>query len=209
MQAVWTVRAGIGQGIPLGGDRWPILYILTPEEQSNSVRRSGLKANSRKFSFVHGLFDLPRGVFAMPVTPNFYVSHQWLRELKRTGQRKIVGVYFRIPDRERVWIGHYNRDLVEVSAAEAVGIVMHHRSPLGYEVYIPRKIRAQEITRVRSLPQVVGWRCYPQAKGRKPCGCPVCLRRGEIKSQHSAGDGKQAHCSRLRQAFAARKWAMT
>jgi hypothetical protein len=40
----------------------------------------------------------PHGIFAMPVTRNSYVSHQWLRVLKRLSGSTIIGVYFRIPD---------------------------------------------------------------------------------------------------------------
>jgi phage-related protein len=48
--------------------------------------------------------DLPRGVFAVPVTRNFYVSHQWLRELKRhNAGRTVAAIYFRVPDDEQVW----------------------------------------------------------------------------------------------------------
>lgn len=34
------------------------------------------------------------GVFALPVTANFLISHQWVREIKRRGFRSAVGVYF-------------------------------------------------------------------------------------------------------------------
>lgn len=149
---------------------------LAPEKSIRSIRRSGIKPR-----LAHP--DLPKGVFAMPVTPNFYVSHQWLRELKRSGQRTLEAVYFKIPDDQTVWVGHYNNESIQVTAAEASGIILGHESAEGYEVFIPRKIAAREIHRTRRLPQVLGWRYSPGAKGRKPCGCPVCQRRGEIKSQ--------------------------
>ena len=38
----------------------------------------------------------------------------------------------------------------------------------GWEVIIPRRIAAKEIQRVRSLPQVIGWRFFPGAKGKRP-----------------------------------------
>lgn len=126
---------------------------------------------------------MPKGVFAMPVVPDFYVSHQWLRELKRSGQRTMEAVYFKIPDDELVWVGHYNSESIQVTAAEAAGIVSKEESPEGYEVFIPRKISAKEIHRTKQLPQVLGWRYYPEAKGTKPCGCPACQPRGEIKSR--------------------------
>ena len=119
----------------------------------------------------------------MPVTPSFYVSHQWLRELMRWGQRTIEAVYFKIPDDEAVWVGHYNNESIRVTAAEASGMILKQDSAEGYEVFIPRKIAAKEIHRTKQLPQVLGWRYYPGAKGTKPCGCPACQPRGEIKSR--------------------------
>lgn len=119
----------------------------------------------------------------MPVTKDFYVSHQWLRELKRSGQRTIFGVYFRIPDEQPVMVGHYNQAHLLLTASEAVGLIFNLPNAEGYEIIIPRRIEADEIHSIKSLPQVLGWRYYPQAKGRKPCGCPVCQPRGEIKSR--------------------------
>jgi hypothetical protein len=49
----------------------------------------------------------PSGVFAMPILQSYFVSHQWLRELKRRGARTLIGVYFRIPDGEPVIVGHF------------------------------------------------------------------------------------------------------
>ena len=47
----------------------------------------------------------------------------------------------------------------------------------GWEVIIPRRVHPKEIHRVRSLPQVVGWRFSPGAKGRPPfCTCKYCTR---------------------------------
>ena len=149
---------------------------LTPEKSVKSILRNGIKAQIANS-------DMPKGVFAMPVTPDFYISHQWLRELKRGGQRTIVAVYFKIPDDESVWVGHYNNKSLHTSAAEASGIITNQESVEGYEIFIPRKIKANEIHRTKVLPQVIGWRYSPVAKGTKPCGCPVCRPRGEIKSR--------------------------
>ena len=62
--------------------------------------------------------DFPGGVFAVPVTRNFFVSHQWLRELRRASSGPIAAVYFRVPDEERVWVGHYRHVHRWTSAAE-------------------------------------------------------------------------------------------
>lgn len=155
----------------------PIFVHLAPEARLAIIRRNGI-GRLRK-----GAGHLPSGIYAMPVTRDFYISHQWLRELKRGGRRTIVGVYFRIPDDEVVWIGHYNQVHRRMTAAEAVAEFMSADSREGWEVIIPRRITAKEIHRARTLPQVLGWRYFPGAKGRRPlCTCKYCTR-GEYGAQ--------------------------
>lgn len=108
--------------------------------------------------------------------PNFYASHQWLRELKRKGARTIAGVYFRIPDEESVWLGHYRHVHERMTASQAGGFLAELSSFEGYEVIVPRKILAREVHRTAELPQVLGWRYSPGSHGRKPCGCDFCQR---------------------------------
>lgn len=135
------------------------------------IRRNGIGRSHR----IRSAF--PRGVFAVPVTRNFYVSHQWLRELKRHGGGTVVGVYFRIPDDELVWVGHYRQAHRQMTAAEAVAVFESAENREGWEVIIPRRIEVKEIHRTRSLPQVLGWRYFPEAKGRPPfCPCKFCTR---------------------------------
>lgn len=144
---------------------------LAPESRVALIRRNGIRRLRRSGG------DFPGGVFAVPVTQNFYVSHQWLRELKRRNQGAIIGVYFRVPDDERVWVGHYNQGHRWMSAAEAVGEFAAAEDAQGWEVVIPRRIEADELHRVRRLPQVVGWRFFPAAKGKPPfCTCKFCIR---------------------------------
>jgi hypothetical protein len=50
---------------------------LTPEAQLDRIRRNGIRRLRKPW----GAF--PGGIFAVPVTPSFYLSHQCLRELKR------------------------------------------------------------------------------------------------------------------------------
>ena len=152
-----------------------LLVHLTSETNSASIKRAGIRMPDRRANL--------RGIFAFPVLPNFVVSHQWLRELKRRGKRTYCGVYFRVPDTERVLFGHYRSPLVELPAARAAGLILKDPNPLGYQVVVPRAIRGAEILRIRRLPQVLGWRYFPGAHGRKPCGCPACIARGEIKSR--------------------------
>ncbi len=112
----------------------------------------------------------------MPVVPNFYASHQWLRELKRSGARTIVGVYFRIPDTDRVWLGHYRQVHEEMTAAQAGGFLRELADFEGYELVVPGKIEPKEIHRIAELPQVIGWRYFPGSRGTRPCGCDFCQR---------------------------------
>jgi hypothetical protein len=141
-----------------------------------SIERSGVIPGGRKSN--------PEwGVFAMPVLPNYFTSHQWLRELKRRGARTLMGVYFRIPDREGVVVGHYNQAHTPMTAARASRVIMEAPDPRGYEVIIPRRIEAKELHGVRPVPQVTGWRYYPGAHGKYLCGCPVCVPKGSIKSR--------------------------
>lgn len=142
---------------------------LTPEKNLKAVLRNGL-SRLRKGA------DIVTGIYAMPVTRNFFVSHQWLRELKRRGEGSIVGIYFRISDDETVLVGHYGQAHQNMTAAEAVALIMNAENKEGFEVIIPRRIEAKEIHRFKSIPQVVGWRYYPGANGKKPCNCPYCQR---------------------------------
>jgi hypothetical protein len=144
---------------------------LAPEKRVPLIKRNGIRRLRRASG------DFPGGVFAVPVTRNFYVSHQWLRELKRQNQAVIIGVYFRIPDDEQVWVGHYGQAHRWMSAAEAVCEFMHAEDAYGWEVIIPRPIEAKELHRTRELKQVIGWRYSPQAKGKPPsCTCRFCIR---------------------------------
>jgi hypothetical protein len=143
---------------------------LALESRVALIRRNGISRLRRAFG------KLPRVIFAVPVTRNFYISHQWLRELKRRNQGPITGVYFRIPDDEIVWVGHYGSNHRSMTAAEAVAEFMKDDNREGWEVIIARRIEAKEIYRVRDLPQVVGWRYMPGSHGKKPCGCPFCQR---------------------------------
>ena len=124
----------------------PLLVHITNEDETESVRRGGIKIG--KFR---------DGVYAMPVLSNFIVSNQWLRELKRrvSGSRTLSAIHFRIPDTETVYMGHYSQEHVE----------------------------AKEIHRIRTVPQVVGWRYHPNARARNMCGCPACLPAGTYKSR--------------------------
>lgn len=142
---------------------------LTAEKNVSRILRNGIAVAKKRG-------NCPRGVFAMPVTRDFYLSHQWLRELRRRGRGPLVAVYFRVPDDTVVWIGHYNRAQQKMSAAEALAFIANQENAEGYQVIVPVRIARAQVHRIKRLPQIVGWRYYPGAHGKKPCGCPLCQR---------------------------------
>jgi hypothetical protein len=149
---------------------------LTSSANERRVRRAGLRADGRGQGGA-------RGVHCFPVLPSYTLTHQWLRELARFGTRGgLVAVHLRIDDAQPVLVGHY-RDAARgaqetVPAAEAVRRVAALDDPRGWEVLVPRAIRAAEIHRIRRVPQSVGWRYLPDAHGRRPCTCLGCRERG-------------------------------
>jgi hypothetical protein len=152
---------------------------LSPETNRRAILRSGIRPSRLRRPLQEGS---ERAVYAAPITSNFYATHQWLRELKRSGQRTIIGITFRIPDEEKVLLGRYNQAHQSCTAAEAIGRFTKLEKCDGYEVLIPRRIKKSEIHSIRHLPQLLGWRYYPDAKGRRPCPCPYCTK-GDIKSK--------------------------
>lgn len=151
----------------------PTLVHLTDEKNTGKIKNGGLSAGRFK-----------SGVFAMPVLPDFYITHQWLRELKRSGARNFVGVYFKIPSSEMVYAGRYNRRHRFISLGEAIKEIMALTDPMGYELIIDRKIEAKEIIKIKHLPQTIGWRYFPESHNKKPCNCEYCLK-GTIKGKRT------------------------
>ncbi len=152
----------------------PILTHLSSEKDAKAIHCSGIKA-------VSAGYGTPKGVFCMPILPDYFASHQWLRELKRRGQRTMVAVNFRLCSDERVWFGLYGRPHAEMTVGRAIGMLMETDDARGFEIIIPRPIRSAEIHRIRMIRQVIGWRYKPDAHGTQPCPCRVCLPRGTIK----------------------------
>ncbi|HZS39862.1 MAG TPA: HEAT repeat domain-containing protein [Polyangia bacterium] len=155
--------------------RVPVLVHLIPEKLASRALRGGLRAAR----FADG--EPRRGLYCMPVLGDYQVSHQWLRELKRRGQRAFVGVDFRVPDGEPVWVGHYGRAHVRTTVGEAIGVILRQPDARGYQLVLPRSVEPREILRVRAVSRVVGWRYFPGAHGRPPCRCDYC-QRGTINA---------------------------
>lgn len=150
---------------------------LTSAANAQRVRRSGIRA----VSYGQGG---ERGVYCFPVLPSYPLTHQWLRELARFGPRgRLVAVHVRLDDDQDVLVGHYSDrrrgDQSTVPASEAVRRIAALDDPRGWEVFVPRAIRPREIHRIRTAPQVAGWRYRPDAHGVRPCTCFGCRVRGE------------------------------
>ncbi|MBO4206925.1 HEAT repeat domain-containing protein [Micromonospora echinofusca] len=147
------------------------LVHLTPERAGRRILRSGVAARSRGSSG-------DSGVYCMPVLPSFTLTHQWVRELKRWHPGVLVAVRIRVPDSQPVTVGHYGAQPRQLTAAQAVAMVRGLADPRGYEVFVPRAVAPDEVRDVRRIPQGIGWRYQPDAHGRRPCACPVCLAPG-------------------------------
>jgi hypothetical protein len=126
--------------------------------------------------------DGVRGFYCTPVTLDFYRTHQWLRELKRSGSKTFEAVQFKLSPNTLVWVGRYNLDHIKVTASEAARIFHEHVDGLGLEVIVPKSLPSTSITRVYTPTKALGWRFEPDSKGKKPfCGCRYC-NRGEINA---------------------------
>lgn len=150
----------------------PVLVHITAEKTVKSILRAGIK-------------QIHNGVYCMPVLQDYFISHQWLREMKRHRPGRLVAVYFRINSQELVRVGRYNQSAHAelVTLAEAIHTIMTIADPQGYEIVIPRSITPQEIQKVRRPRQIVGWRYMPYAHGKGFCTCPSCIPRGQIKGR--------------------------
>ncbi len=159
----------------------PLFVHIADERDAASIRRAGLALPKARWA-EQQTERHKHGVFALPVIPNFVVSHQWLRVLKHKGHRTSVGVYFRLHDSEPVWIGHYNEPKRTVTAAEAAALLKEHET-LGFETTIPRSILPREVHAIRPLPQVLGWRYSPDSHQRGiSCCCKFC-QKSNIKGR--------------------------
>lgn len=143
----------------------PTLVHLADERDIARILKNGIKPGKYR-----------TGVFCMPVLPDFYVTHQWLRELKRRGVNSFAGIYFKVDSSQMVYAGRYNHQHKYITLGAAIKEIMSINDPLGYELIIDRKIEPEEITKIKALSQTIGWRYKPNAHGTKPCACDYCIR---------------------------------
>jgi len=149
-----------------------ILVHITDEKNSAAILRSGIRLPRKN-----------KAIYFMPMLQSHFVSHQWIRELRRDGAKVLVGVYFRLPSKEQVWAGRYNHEHKPMTLGQVIREINSIADPLGYEVFIDRPITVSEIQKIRHLPQGIGWRYMPHAHGKPLCACPVCMPAGMFKSR--------------------------
>ncbi|MDR2869643.1 MAG: hypothetical protein LBV04_04250 [Deferribacteraceae bacterium] len=167
-----------------------VFMHLFPESKKLAIIKNGIIAGKLHFE------NLDSGVFCMPVIQDFYATHQWAREMMRWGKKSLMAAYFRIPDQECVYFGHYNDTHSKNTADIATKAFYDLEDRMGFQVVIPRKIASKEIFRTKSIP-AMGWRFYPAAKGKTPCLCPACLGRGEYGSAKMLKQKFDAHFKSL------------
>ena len=81
------------------------LVHLAPASRERSIRRVGLRGARVRLLAPRGqTIVVDRAVFAMPVVRDFWTTYQWLRELRRWHDERMVAVSFRISDREPVLV---------------------------------------------------------------------------------------------------------
>lgn len=151
-----------------------MLVHMAPAKLAAKIRRAGIRPGE-------GLFGGYKSatVYAFPVLPSYTLTHQWTREIMKWRRQPLIGVYFRVPDHEPVQFGKINQALRRLPAAAAVGEIRNAPDPRGFEILLERVVETKDIHRIAPIRGVVGWRHSPTANGRKPCGCPACVARGE------------------------------
>jgi hypothetical protein len=154
--------------------KMPIFVHLTQAKSKSNILRNGVKKSK-----IHDE-GADNGVFCMPVINDFFATHQWLQEIKRFEKKNLIAIYFRVKNHEILSYGQYNNKPYSGSASEATRAFMDLEDKMGFQTIIPRSIKPSEIIKIKESTQMIGWRFYPEAKGRKLCLYPACLGRGGI-----------------------------
>ncbi|MCW8931551.1 MAG: hypothetical protein OQL19_15090 [Gammaproteobacteria bacterium] len=147
-----------------------ILVHISSEKNKKSILQSGIKTGYGNI------------VFFMPHSEQFLIAHQWARELKRSGIKNCIAVDFKIKNNEIIWFGKYNENHEKMPLNIAIDKFMKSESKYGYEFFIERKIEPKEILKIRHIKKPMGWRYMPNAHGKKPCPCPMCIQDGGYKT---------------------------
>ncbi|HXT49464.1 MAG TPA: HEAT repeat domain-containing protein [Thermoanaerobaculia bacterium] len=172
---------------------------LASAAKERAIRRAGLAGGRAVFPDESGAaVVLRRAVYAMPVVPDFWTSHQWVRELRRQSGERVVAVHFRLADDELVHVGRFGQPHRLVAASAAARWVMDN--PDGAEVVVPRSIARREVVAVREAPQLVGWVQSPDEKDPFGCVCSACLPAGTPELMRRVRAAFRAGIDRARRA---------
>ena len=155
----------------------PRLVHLAAVSRRKAIERSGIRAEASTVVGAGNVAsEVARAVYAMPVVPDFSVTYQWVRELRRFHGERMIAVHFVVPSDEPVLVGRYNRPHETLPLDEAVRRVL--ASPMGNEIILTRGVRAKEIVGVREITQLVGWTQVPEPGGAFDCLCAACVAGG-------------------------------
>jgi hypothetical protein len=152
-----------------------VFVHFTDENNKNSIIKNGIKTGKIHYE------NIKKGIFCMPVIPDFYATHQWVREIKQYNSgNNIIAIYFRIPDDEILFCGKYTEEMICVKATETHKIYTSKEDKMGFQAILTRKVSKNEITKIKNISQITGWRHYPKSHEKKRCLCPACLSKGSF-----------------------------
>jgi hypothetical protein len=161
---------------------------ITDERWLRDIRRVGIKPSVWNLTLCYSPPGWPaRYVFCAPVLRNFESTFHWMRKLSGPGGlRRGVAVQFRLPDAEPVLVGAYSKEHRVLTAAQAVAAFMYAgQVPRGMQVLVPRSIAPAEITRIRAVPNFIGWRLKepPLAEIPRPIVQPLTVEERKERAR--------------------------
>jgi hypothetical protein len=155
----------------------PRLVHLARASAARTIERAGIRGGTAAVLESGGQQSkIERAVFAMPLEPDFSVTYQWVRELRRWHGERIVAAHFVLSSDEDVLVGRYNAAHERLPLREAVRRVL--KEPLGSEIVVPRSVRRREVMGIRDVTQLVGWTEVPEPRSNFDCLCQACVPAG-------------------------------
>lgn len=152
------------------------LVHLAPASATRSIANAGIRGTLWTIPGPTGALELPRAVFTMPVVPDHATTYQWVRELRRGHDERMVAVVLRVADDEPVYVGRYSEPHARMSASQ--GSAWVKANPVGAQLVLPRSVKRREVIAVRTIGQLVGWTESPVATAKADCFCPMCVPSG-------------------------------
>jgi hypothetical protein len=140
-------------------------------KRAQAIERSGvIKAHAASFLIPTklkgstGLWYHAKVVYAMPVSTNYVVSHQWIAEIQSNyAHVPVSAIYFDLPDEQMVYFGHYAAAKLKATAGEVCAYFYQELQKddfshlMGFEVLIPCD-SVENIKRIKHDMDWVGWR---------------------------------------------------